>query len=587
MCSILPNRSSASTPGVRRTSELRITTAAEAAARDRAAIEAGTPSFELMLQAGTATASLILREYADRLHDGVAIFAGVGNNGGDAYVVAAQLARAGVAVRLHAIGSPRTDDARRAAALVPERVVELVLAPMTVDASTSPMARATARAGVVVDGLLGTGHAGALRASVRNACDVMAGLRADGARIIALDIPTGLDATSGDIADGSVPADCTVCYGTIKRGVLLQRGHAGRVVLVDIGLGAHADRVGSSERGSGHDEAHDDGAWRWLGASDLVARVPRIDWNAHKGRRGRVLVAGGEMGMAGAVVFAARAALLAGAGVVHTLVDTQSVSAVQALCEAALAHRWPALDGPSPVSGAVYQATPVGTMREDIAVDAVAIGPGLGRSRRSGQLLQHVLARHREQPMVLDADALWHAADAAQTLGIDSATLLSHWLRDVPQAVCTPHPGEFARLTGAPLPDAWDERVTLLQDFVHRSGATVLLKGTPTLVASPDTSVPTVVPHGTALLATGGSGDCLTGLIATLLAQGMSAHDAAVVGASVHGRAAEMATARGGVVRGTTLDDFLATIPAVWRTLAIPPVTAPYVIAELPALASR
>ncbi len=560
-----------------------------------------------MLQAGTATASLILREYADRLADGVAIFAGVGNNGGDAYVVAAQLARAGVAVRLYANGPPRMGDARRAAALVPERgVVSMTVlmsvslsARMTGDASTSPTMRATARVGVVVDGLLGTGHAGVLRESVRGACDVMASLRADGARIIALDIPTGLDATSGDIADGSVPADCTVCYGTIKRGVLLQRGHAGRVVLVDIGLGAHADRVGRGERPSGHDGAsdethdathdapYDDRAWRWLGVSDLAARVPPIDWNAHKGRRGRVLVAGGEMGMAGAVVFAARAALLAGAGVVHTLVDTQSVSAVQALCEAALAHRWPALDGPSSASGAVHQATPVGAMREDITVDAVAIGPGLGRSRRSGLVLQHVLARHRERPMVLDADALWHAADAAQTLGIDSATLLSHWLRDVPRAVCTPHPGEFARLTGAPLPDAWDERVMLLQDFVHRAGVTVLLKGTPTLVASPHTSVPTVVPHGTALLATGGSGDCLTGLVATLLAQGMSAHDAAVVGASVHGCAAEMATARAGVVRGSTLDDLLAAIPGVWRALAIPPVTAPYVIAELPAPALR
>ncbi|WP_169307612.1 NAD(P)H-hydrate dehydratase [Gemmatimonas aurantiaca] len=578
------SRSSASIRGARRTSERRVTTSAQAAACDQAAIAAGTPSFALMLQAGTATASLILRDYAGHLTHGVVVLAGTGNNGGDAYVVAAQLARAGVRVRVHAIDAPRTDDARRAASLLTTtlsagngpRHAPLV---ETVDDSHALLPD---QARLVIDGLLGTGQHGPLRDAVRQACDVIHRLQQRGALVMALDVPTGLDASTGELADGAVRAECTACYGTLKRGLLMQRAHAGRVVLLDIGLGLHAE-VSSQA---------DPDTWCWYDATAVAAQVPAIAWDAHKGRRGRVLVAGGEMGMAGAAVYAARAALLAGAGVVHALVDTQSVPAVQALCAAALAHRWPALDNTSPHTSAAHALTPVGTMRPDIAVDAVAVGPGLGRSRRAGQLLQHVVARHRTVPMVLDADALWHAADAAQTLGIDAATVLSHWTRDMMGAraqgdaavVCTPHPGEFARLTGAPLPTSWQARADLLQQFATRAGVTMLLKGTPTLVASPGVSHVSVVPHGTALLATGGSGDCLTGMIGTLLAQGLPAHEAAVVGATVHGRAAELATARAGAVRGTTLEDLLGALPEVWHTIGAVPVRAPYVLAELPGL---
>jgi NAD(P)H-hydrate epimerase len=147
--------------------------------------------------------------------------------------------------------------------------------------------------------------------------------------------------------------------------------------------------------------------------------------------------------------------------------------------------------------------------------------------------------------------------------------------------------GEFATLTGAPLPDDWGARGDVLQQFADAAGVTLLLKGTPTLVATP-TAAPSpatplqVVPHGTALLATGGSGDCLTGIIATMLALGLSATDAAVVGATLHGVAAEQATAVTGV-RGGTLDDLLAAMPGAWRVLEVPPLYPPGVLATLPA----
>jgi NAD(P)H-hydrate epimerase len=197
---------------------LRVTTAAEAAARDRRAIDAGTPSFDLMLQAGTAAASWLLRECAELLAHGVALHAGSGNNGGDAYIVAAQLARAGVTVRLHASLPPRTPDARQAAQLAQPYLVH---------------GAPTGRERLVVDGLLGTGHHGPLRDILAADCARLGVARDGGATLVALDLPSGLDATTGEVAEGSVPAHVTLSFGTFKRGTLLRREHVGRLVLLD------------------------------------------------------------------------------------------------------------------------------------------------------------------------------------------------------------------------------------------------------------------------------------------------------------------------------------------------------------------
>jgi len=528
-----------------RSTALRVTTAAEAAARDRGAVCAGTDAFDLMLRAGSAAAEVILRDHADRLAHGVAIFAGAGNNGGDAYVVAAQLVRMGVSVRVHDGPPPRTADAQRAAALA---------APMLVHGAP------TGRERLVVDGLLGTGHHGALRESVAAGCARIALARDGGAVVVALDLPSGLDATNGEIADGSVAAHLTVCFGTIKRGLVLQRAHAGRIVVVDIGLEAFADRPG----------AVDDDAWGWADAPRLHRMIPPIAWNAHKGDRGRLGLAGGANGMAGAIVLACRAALASGAGLVHAIVDEPSVAPVQMLVPQALAHVWSASPGLSePPDAPRY--------------DALVIGPGLGRERGSTLLLQQLLERHRGLPLVLDADALWHAADAANAQGTAPALTLRRWTRDAAAVVCTPHPGEFARLLGRSLPAQWEERAALLRDFAVRAHCTMLLKGAPTLVATPDAQPLWCVPHGTPLLATGGSGDCLSGIIGTLLAQGMSARDAAVLGASVHGLAAERASAAVHP-RGGTLEHVLEALPAAWQQLASPPGRAPHIVAVLAAV---
>jgi ADP-dependent NAD(P)H-hydrate dehydratase / NAD(P)H-hydrate epimerase len=540
----------------------RVTTADQAAARDQAAILAGTPSFDLMVQAGTVAAAFVLREYADRLAQGVALFAGTGNNGGDAYIMVAQLARAGVAARVHAARPPKTPDAVRAAALA---------APYLAHGSPTGHER------VVVDGLLGTGHAGEFRGGIWAECARLSIARDGGARVVALDVPSGLDATTGDIAHGSVPAHVTLSLGTYKRGQLLQREHCGQLVLLDIGLHGAADVPGED----------DDEAWRWASPHVLRDMVPEIAWNAHKGTRGRVGLAGGAEGMAGAIVLAARSALGTGAGLVHGIVEAPSLLPVQSLVPQALAHRWPA----QPAARRAEERPEVpahptpSQSNAEPRYDVLAVGPGLGRGASSAQVVQRLLDQYRSTPLVLDADALWLAADAANALGTDTASMIRHWTRESAQVVCTPHPGEFARLLGVPLPEHWEERAALLRQFASRATCTVLLKGTPTLIATPDSHALWVVPHGTPMLATGGSGDCLTGIIATLMAQGASAEHAAVVGATVHGRAAEVATAAQGGVRGGTLETVLAAMPEIWASLASPPTPlAPGVLAVLPAV---
>lgn len=541
-------RSSANTRGAPRTSDaldaqsltLRVTTAAQASARDQAAIAAGTPSFSLMLNAGTRSAEAVLRDFAQHLSHGVAVFAGAGNNGGDAYIVAAQLARVGVRVRLVASAPPRTPDAQRAAGLA----LSHTRGPLTLDAP-----RGDER--LCIDGLLGTGHHGDLRADIATHTVRMNAARRRGAAVVALDVPTGVDATSGAIAADAARADCTLTYGTIKRGLLIARSHVGRLQLLDIGLGEHA-------RG---EHTSDEDGWQMASTIDIATCVPQIAWNAHKGTRGHLALVGGASGMAGAIVLATRAALASGIGLAYTYTDPESVPTLQQTVPQAVARHWTAAhNGPW--------------------AHALAIGPGLGRTTDSVSVLRRALEENPTAPVVLDADALTVIASGSERV----AERLRAWCGDERRVVCTPHAGEFARLTGVRLTDDWSARAKSLQQFADASRATVLLKGAPTLVASPNAPI-VAVPRGSAVLASGGSGDLLTGIIGTMLAQGASARDAALIGATVHGIAAErVSRLHPFTVRGATLDDVLRQLPGAWTELCGPQDLSYGVLCELPAV---
>ncbi|HYW31397.1 MAG TPA: ADP/ATP-dependent (S)-NAD(P)H-hydrate dehydratase, partial [Gemmatimonas sp.] len=278
-----------------------------------------------------------------------------------------------------------------------------------------------------------------------------------------------------------------------------------------------------------------------------------------------------------------------GAGLVHAYVAAPGIAAVQQGAPQAIALPWPSLpDADHTVAEAAESVTHARTGAPSTPWgDALAIGPGLGRSPASLALLQHAL-EHALHPnagraMVLDADALTLATIVGELAGDkrEPADIIAQWTLGAGQVMLTPHPGEFARLIGKPVPADWSHRAGELVSFAIRTRASVLLKGTPTLVATPDGAPPTVVARGTALLATGGSGDLLTGIIAGLLAGGLDARDAAILGATVHGLGAEIAT-RGTSIRGLTLEAVLASLPDAWRELAHPATFHKDVLSEFP-----
>ena len=515
---------------------MRVVTAAEAAARDKAAIEGGIPSRALMERAGAASAAEIALRFADRLARGVLVFAGPGNNGGDAWVVARALAASGVRVRVCQPADASTTDARAERELALPHV-ELVSG----DAGALQRGDLYRGEGVVVDGLLGTGGSGAPRGAIAAAITGLRTMR-DRAAIVALDLPSALDASSGTMQAPN-RASLTLTYGTLKRGHLVSRAACGRIVVLDIGLGAHAEL--------------DDGAPRCVDGAWVARQVPDLPVDAHKGTRKKVAIVGGGPGMSGAAILAARAAWRSGVGMVKLVVSRDSLDAVREAEPHSLTAAWPDSDEE--------------LARELAWADAVAIGPGLGTDKAPRETLERAL-RVFAGPAVLDADALNAFRSDVNAL----AGLLAGRA-----AILTPHPAEFGRITGISVDDVLARRFDVAQPLVRHTRATVLLKGQPTVITSP-VGDRLVSASGTQLLAAAGSGDLLTGMAATLLAQVGDSFVAAACSAWVHGRAAALAQRGAGSVRGLTLDDALAKMPKAWRAVDRP--TRYPVLLELPDL---
>lgn len=503
-----------------------VTTAEQAAARDAAAIAAGTPSFELMQRAGTVAAHAILTHFDAVRTAGALVFCGAGNNGGDGWVVAGLLARDGCPVQVVEAAAPTTPEAARAKAAAAEAL----------SGASEPRHPA-----VVIDALLGTGAQGPMRDTLHPFVERIATLRAEGAQIVALDIPSGIDATTGAGAP-AVHADITLTFGTVKRGLLLRRDECGAIVCLDIGLGASA--------------ALADAAPVLIDAAAVRRAVPPIPADAHKGVRRRLAIIGGGEGMAGAPMLAARGAMRSGIGMVQLLVAPTNVPVVQAALPETMAGRWP-----------------VTAEDQDKVLHwahCLLLGPGLGRTAMTRALVERLLVEWKG-PVVLDADALNVFEGEPRTLGS---------LLGARPAIVTPHPVEAARLLrrdGAAVSAA---RFTVGAELAKQLGATVVLKGVPSVISAPDGRV-AVSASGSPVLGTAGSGDVLGGIVATLLAQVGDPFEAAMAGSWVHGRAGEIAAEQGSV-RGTSLEDIVTALRTTWRLDE--PSRHPAVLAALPAV---
>jgi len=432
-------------------------------------------------------------------------------------------------------------------AKTPDAVAERALALRALGGDcVSNLSRATdGGEQIVVDGLLGTGATGAPRGPIADAISVIMRLRERGAAVVAIDVPSALDATSGAATDGTLTADLTVTFGTVKRGLLVARRYCGDLAVLDIGLAA----VEQSD-----DAVLIDEAW-------VAAHVPSIPPDAHKGTRKKLVIIGGSRGMAGAAILAARAALRSGVGMVKLVLDEESLASAQQAEPQALGACWP---------------TNADAFRRDVVdwADAVVVGPGLGRGDASRTLLDLVLSGWNG-PTVLDADAI--------TLFENRIDDLAERLAGRP-AVLTPHPVEFARLAAMEPRDVLDQRFDVGRSASARLRATVLLKGVPTVIFGAD-GTRLVSATGTPLLATGGSGDVLSGIVGTLLAQLGDPETAAAIGAWIHGRAAERVPTSGDGVRGPSLDEVLTELRDGWSLDARP--TRYPVLAELPGIPAR
>jgi NAD(P)H-hydrate epimerase len=436
------------------------------------------PLDELMERAGRAVAGVVLRQFPGR----VSVVCGKGNNGGDGKVCARVLREAG-------------------------REVQTIDGVGDLDAPD-----------VVVDALLGIGLGEAPREDAARMIDLM---NASGRPIVSVDVPSGVNASTGEVAGAAVRATITVTFGAAKVGLAIAPGHfhAGRVHIAPIGL-----------RPREHEHA--------LVPASALLEVPRKEESSTKYSSGSVLLVGGSRGMTGAPTLAARAAFRADAGYV-------AVGAPESVLPVLETTLLEAVKRPLPEdsSGHLLPRAADAILEAAERADVVAIGPGLGRTDGTVELVRLLLER-LALPVVLDADALWE---------------LDPYARAAP-TILTPHSGELARLLGADAREVDAHRLDAARRTASKYGAVVLLKGADTIVASPREGA-LVATYGTPALATAGSGDVLTGIVAAFVAKGMEPRLAAATAAVAHGVAAELIEPQ----PGTVASDLL---PALQRALA-------------------
>ncbi len=448
----------------------------------------GVDGYELMRRAGIEAYRVLCRRWPDAHR--LVILCGSGNNGGDGYVVAGLAARDGKSVHAWALKPPRSDSARQALQDAEAAGVSIAATP----------GDAVARCDLVVDALLGTGLS---RAPEGEAAAAIATINGIDAPVFALDIPSGLNADTGAARSAVVEATATSTFIGLKLGLLTGRGPevAGTVHFHDLGV----PRVVY--------DAVPPVATR-IGGARVRAWLPRRRRCAHKGDHGHVVLVGGNDGMTGALAIASRAAARSGAGLVTAATRARNTLAV---------NRQQA----EIMTAAVDDAGALETVLS--GRDAFAIGPGLGRDAWAESLLAR--AATANLPCVVDADAL--------NLLAGSGIRRDDW-------VLTPHPGEAARLLDTTTAAVADDRPGTVREIVRRYGGVCVLKGCGTLVGDHDTLY--LCDAGNPGMGSGGMGDCLTGIIASLLGQGLSPVSAAASGAWLHATAADCEARANGTV---------------------------------------
>lgn len=506
---------------------MKLVTAKEMKALDvQAQNDYAMPGILLMDNAAQAVAEAVHEALTALEGERVVIFCGGGNNGGDGLGAARWLQSYGVSVRAFVVGAA-LDAVQGDAAL---ELAMFTKAGGRVEALSTEddwvlAELAASKADVLVDALLGTGFHGELEGDVLRACEL---LNNSEKYILAVDIPTGVNADNGAVCEQAVRADHTVTMALVKTGLLLYPGreYCGDIELADISMPVKLVEEYKSDK---------------YRLTDEIVRelLPLRKANAHKGDAGRVVICAGSPGYTGAAALASDAAVKAGAGLVslYTPLSSRDVLAIK-LTEVmvhGLLERMPGILGGGAASDVASSAE---------AADVLAIGPGLGTSESTQEAVRTILQKITT-PVVIDADALTALAGHTEILAAMQA-----------QKVLTPHPGEMARLTGLEIAEIEADRINVVKKYAEEWQAIVVLKGAPTVIGCPNGTV-YVNSTGNSSLATGGSGDVLTGIIAGLAAQEISLQEAAICGVYLHGLAAELT----GIDIGLAAGELAALLP--------------------------
>ena len=507
--------------------------------------EMGIAGLLLMESAGQGVATALVEDYADDLARGLLIVCGKGNNGGDGFVVGRHLKRMGFSPRILLLAPAEEIRGDAEVNLRAARASGVEIQEVTDRDAWSAARSAIGESSLVLDAILGTGIKGGARGL---AARVIQDLNSFGTCVVALDIPSGLDADSTDVPGVAVGAEHTYTLCRPKLPLVLGAAatHAGSWSVIPIGIPDEAVRREQAEI-------------EWLDAEAVRELLPERDPETHKGTFGHLMAIAGSRGKSGAAVLVGLAALRSGVGLMTVAVPRGSLESVAAGRAEIMTEPLGETSAGTLARGAASRALRLLADR-----DVLAIGPGLGTSPETRQVVVSLLAR-RTCPAVADADALNALAEETK---VSPATLAA---RRFP-LVITPHPGEAARLLKTTTAKIQSDRIGAVRRLTRRTGAIVVLKGHRTLVGAPDGRI-AVNSSGNPGMATAGTGDVLTGMIGAFLARGLETWDAVRLAVFVHGAAGDRAASalgHDGLIAGDLISKIPDTMNALQRGDSLP-----------------
>jgi NAD(P)H-hydrate epimerase len=512
----------------------------------------GIPAIVLMENAGRGVFEEAVKSFGDPAKKKVVVVAGRGGNGGDALVAARYFFKSGAKVAAFLLVLEKelsTEPQLNFKIITNLKIKKQILSKKKINI----FKRRVEEADLLIDGIFGFGFKGRATGLIRRVIEVINEARAKNSQIkvVSVDLPSGLDATTGRVAGGAIEADLTVTLGIPKTGLL--KSCAGKFVgilkVVDIGL---FEKLSLKRPKKNLPD--------FTVSKEITGLLPRRQWDDHKSRRGRLLIIAGSQNMSGAAILSARAAARSGSGLIYLAVPQPVQKMVVPKIPEIITFGLPA------TSKGTFSKEAFEALKEKLSqCDAIALGPGLTSEKQTSifvcRLLEFWQKKFSDKSLLVDAD------------GLNIISANNQWAqnfyrqlhRKKTNLIFTPHAGEFSRLTGQKTTVIQKNRSRLARKFAVKTGVVLVLKGARSVIAGPDGKV-YINSSGTPVLATAGSGDVLTGLIGGLLAQKLPALAAARAGVFIHGLAGEIAGEKIGPV-GPVASDIVETIPAAYNKI--------------------